>query len=235
MHRKISTKKFFDKKDITVVNSDWDGTETYWTATGNQVYTTTVGVDTSNTAVIRFLESSVYPTYFNFDLDFPDDDSYSTGSFYSYVEYPTITKREIHIFDKDGPFPKRIRMDVYNGATLLCQYYKFQVTDDIKVLKYGIRIRTLVAPSNFELDYSVSDDQYFESMGLVIELETQDFIADHTTVAGKTYYPSMPRALIPGGMSQIGYASDSSARLIGLVALVVALIAVLYATLYIKK
>lgn len=215
-----------------MVTADWDGSETYWTATGSQVYTTTVGVDTSKTAVIRFLESNVDSTFGSFDLDFPDDDSYTTGSFYSSIDYPTITKREIHVFDKDGPYPKRLRIDYYNGATLLCQYYKFQVTGDIKVLKYGIRIRFLVAPSAFLLEYNLSDDQFFESMGLVIENEFDSTSTDYTTVAGNTYYPSMPRANAPGGLSQIGYAADSSARLIALVALVVALVAVLYTTVY---
>lgn len=234
MRNKKSRGGFFDKQNFSVVTSDWDSSETYWTATGSQVYTTTVGVDTSKQAVVRFLESNVDATTGSFDLDFPDDGSHSTGSLSSFIEYAVITRREIHVFDKDGPFPKRLRIDYYNGPTLLCQYYKFQVTDDVKVLKYGIRIRIPVAPVSFELDYSVSDDQFFESMGLVIEDEISDSITDYTLVSGKTYYPSMPRANTPGGLSQIGYASDSSARLIGLVALVVALIAVLYATLYIR-
>jgi hypothetical protein len=230
----LQRRSTFLKKDISEVTSDWDGSETYWTRTGKEVLTTDPLVDTTNTAVIRFLESDVSTTGGEFDLDFPDDDSYSAGTFNIIFEYPLVTKREIHILTKNAIFPTELRIDYYNGTTKLLQIYKFQVTSDPTTLKYGIRVRVLEPPSDFHLYYGISDDQYFESMGLLIERENEKDVDDYELVDGITYFPSMPVAYVPGGLSRLGYASDYAARIISLVALLIGIIAIIYMTMYLS-
>lgn len=230
--KKAVARRSFQKKNIVIESSDWDGTESYWTDVGKTVLTTDATTPPIYTAVIRYLESDVDATSGFFDLDFPDDDSHSAGNFTFDFTYPSITSREIHILTKDAIYPTRLRIDYYNGATKLAQIFKFQVLSDPKVLKYGIRIRFLVAPSTFDLFYNVNDEQHFSSMGLLLEDSTSGNTTVSADVAGKTYYPSMPLAYVPGGVSQLGYASDYVARIISLVALAIAILIIIYVTIY---
>jgi len=213
-----------------VVSADWTGTETYWTEVGDKVYTTNVGVDPSN-AVIRYINTNVTAASIEFRLAFPDSDEWFAGEFVVEDTYATITKREIHIFDKVGAIPKRIRIDAYNGATRLVSYYIFRDYSDSKAFKYGIRVKHLVAPVSFLGDWKLSDDTPFADYGIVIEAEYDD---DTTAVAdftGKTYYASIPVVYLPDGRTLVGGASDMSARVIALAALVIAFIAVVYAVM----
>jgi len=228
----VKRKSVFNKSDIQVVNSDWDGSETYWTQTGKNVLETAAS-PTPPTAVIRYLESNVDATSGGFDLDFPDDDSHSAGNFTFNFTYATVFKREIHILSKEGVFPTKLRIDYFSDATTkIAQIYMFQVTSDPKSLKYGIQIRFLVIPSSFDLFYDINDEQHFSTMGILLEDSTSVSTSDPATVAGVTYFPSMPLAYVPGGVSQLGYASDAVARIVGLAALAVAIIAIIYMTIY---
>ena len=222
--------KTFNKKDFSSVAADWTGSETYWTATGDKVYTTNVGVDPSF-ITLRHLQSTVSSTEVDIDYDFPDSGDWNAGSFNSYSEYATITKREVHIFDKVGSFPNRWRIDAYNGTTLLCQYYFFRDFSDSKVFKVGFRIRHVVVPSNFEFYYDVSDDTPFNDYGIVIAGQLDDNITSPAAVAGNTYYFSIPTAYLPEGRALVGGANDMSARVLAFAALVIAFFAVIYAVM----
>ena len=222
--------KTFNKKDFSSVTADWTGSETYWTATGDKVYTTEVGVDPSF-ITLRYLQSSVDSTNVDIDFDFPDSDEWSAGSFNSYTQYANITRREVHIFDKVGSFPNRWRIDAYDGTTLLCQYYFFRDFSDSKVYKVGFRIRHVEVPTNFEFYYDVSDDAPFADYGIVISDNIDDNTSNPAEVAGNTYYFSMPTAYLPEGRALVGGANDMSARVLAFAALVIAFFAVIYAVM----
>lgn len=226
--------KSFNKKDFSSVTADWTGSETYWTAVGDKVYTTNVGVDPS-TVTLRYLQSSVDASEISFDFDFPDSDEWSAGSFNSYSQYANITKREVHVFDKAGSFPNRWRVDTYDGTTLLCQHYFFRDFSDPKVYKIGFRIRHVEAPSNFEFYYDVSDDTPFNDYGIVISDIIGDNTSDPADVVGNTYYFSMPTAYLPEGRALLGGANDTSARVMAFAALLVAFFAVIYAVMNVNS
>jgi hypothetical protein len=218
----------FDKKDFSVVTGDWAGTEGYWAAVSKGIYVTNVGTLDPEKVTIRYIQSEVSSNQIDFDLDFPDSDEWSAGDVYSYSNYPSITRREIHIFDKIGSFPNRFRIDVFNGSTLLCQYYVFRDFSDYKTFKYGLRIRHLVAPTDFELAWEVSDDSAFSEFGISISDAIEDYITDPSEVVGKTYYFSMPTAYLPEGRALLGGAADSNARIMALAALMISVIILIY-------
>jgi hypothetical protein len=221
----------FNKQDFSIVEGDWTGSESYWTTASQKVYVTNVGTSDPERVTIRYVQSQVSSSLIDFDLDFPDSDEWSAGDVYSFSEYPNITRREIHIFDKIGSFPNRFRMDVFNGSTLLCQYYIFRDFSDYRTFKYGLRIRHLVTPDNFELEWEVSDDSAFSEFGITISDAFDDYITDPTDVVGKTYYFSIPTAYLPEGRALLGGAADSNARIMALAALMVAVIILVYVIL----
>lgn len=221
----------FSKNDFSFVNSDWTGSESYWSAPGDRVYTTTLGTSDPREVTIRYIQSVVSSGSVEFDLDFPDSDEWSAGGVYAYADYPTITRREIHIFDKIGSFPNRFRIEVYNGGTLLCQYYVFRDFSDHRVFKYGLRIRHLVPPASFYLEWRISDDSAFADFGIVVAREIEGDLSDYTDVDGKTYYFSIPTAYLPEGRALLGGANDSNARVMALAALAVAVIGIVYVVL----
>jgi hypothetical protein len=223
----------FDKKDFSVVPSDWTGSESYWSVVSDKVYTTNVGSSDPEEITIRYIQSRVDAGEITFDLDFPDSDEWRAGNVFSYSNYPSITRREVHIFDKIGSFPNRFRIDVYNGTTLLCQYYVFRDFSDYRVFKYGLRIRHLVAPSGFELEWDVSDDSAFSEFGISIAEAESDYITDESEVVGKTYYFSIPTAYLPEGRALLGGANDSSARVMALAALAIAVIGIIYVVMFV--
>jgi hypothetical protein len=225
------SKKNFQKKDVEIVESDWTGSETYWTQEGAKVYTTEVGTDPEN-VIIRYVSTNVDSTEIYADIEFPDSDEWSAGQAEVYSRFPVITKREIHILEKPGSIPIRYRIDTYNGTTLLSQYYFFRVFDDAKVFKYGLRIRHVVDPDDFELFYNVSDDTPFEEYGIVISGELNDSITNFEDVVGKTYYFSIPTAYLPEGRALLGGANDSSARVMAFAAFLLAVLALIYVIYY---
>lgn len=217
----------FSKNDFSVVSSDWTGTDAFWTNTASQVYTTTVGVDPSN-AVIRYSSTFVNATEIYYDIEFPEGDEWSAGAVEIDSTYATITKREIHVFEKSGGIPTKYRIDAYNGTTLLCQYYAFRDTSDASVYKWGVRIRHVVAPVTFNLFYSVSDDTPFENYGIVVENANSGSTTVPANVVGKTYYFSIPTAYLPEGRALVGGANDYSARLMAFAAFLIAVFAIIY-------
>lgn len=225
VQKKVS--KPFHKSDVSIVSSDFTGSESYWTATGSQVLTTVVGVDYP-TAQIRYNSTYVDSTQFQFDIEFPDLDEWFAGDMFVESYYANITRREIHIFEKTAGTPTRYRIDAYDGTTLLCQYYVFQDQTDNKVFKYGLRIRHVEVPTSFSLDYDFSDDSQFAETGIVFSGEVQDNTSDPADVVGKTFYFSFPTAYLPEGKALLGGASDNSARLLAFAAVVLAVGGIAY-------
>lgn len=215
------------KQGYSVSSSSWDGTETYWTATGDKVYTTIVGTDPSEIQIQHVsLDISSSSTFYEFD--FPDSDDFSPGDFQVIIDHATITKREVHIFNKLGSFPNEHRIDYYNGTTLLAQIYTFRDFSDVKEYKWGVRIRNVVAPASFLFDYSTSTDTAFADYGIIVPFDVSNSTSTPGDVVGNTYYFSIPTAYVPGGKSLLGGASDSSARVLALAAFAIAIIALIY-------
>ena len=181
-HKKVN-KKTFSKKDFSVVASDWTGSESYWSTVASNVYTTNVGVDPNN-AIVRYTSTYVDSSEIYVDIEFPDSDEWSAGTMETYSNYPTITKREIHILEKAGGLPVKYRIDVYNGSTLLCQHYLFRDFSDQAVYKWGVRINHVVAPSSFNFFYTISDDTPFADYGIVISGANNDSTSDPADVVG---------------------------------------------------
>ena len=227
LNRQATKPNAFSKKDFSVVSADWTGSESYWTATGEKVYTTNVGVDTGY-VVIKDINTNVWSNGTEVRIDFPDGDNFYPGQLYMETYYPNITKREIHFFDKNGPFFNRMRIDVYDGATLLCSYYIFRDFSDSKSYKYGIRVKHLLTPSSFYTDYYLSDDSQFADYGIVLEEEYSDDFSDPAEVVGKTYYASIPIAYLPDGRALTGSGNDYGARLASFAALVLSFFAIIY-------
>lgn len=225
VQRKVS--KPFHKSDVSVVVSDFTGSESYWTTTGSQVLTTVVGVDFS-TAQIRYNSTYVDATEIQFDIEFPDLDEWFAGDMNVYSAYGNITRREIHIFEKTAGTPTRYRIDAYDGTTLLCQYYVFQDKTDSKIFKYGLRVRHVEVPTGFNLNYEFSDDSQFAETGIVFSGELSDSTSDPADVVGKTFYFSLPTAYLPEGKALLGGASDNSARLLAFTAVVLAVGGIAY-------
>jgi uncharacterized protein (DUF488 family) len=119
-------------------------------------------------------------------------------------------------------------MDIFNGSILLCQYYVFRDFSDYRIHKYGLRIRHLVAPDNFELGWEVSDDSAFSEFGISISDAIDGYITDPADVVGKTFYFSIPTAYLPEGRALLGGAADSNARIMALAALMIAVIILIY-------
>lgn len=224
--------KVFSPKDFSVVASDWDGTEAYWTRAGDHVHTTVVGVDSLETAVIRYINTDVGSTFGRVRVEFPDSDEWLSGDMSVNSNYPSVTKREIHTFDKRSNFPLIVRVDFYNGAALLKQVYIFRETSDSAVYKYGFRVRHLVAPSSFSFDYEVGDDSLFPTMGLILEGKNAASVNTPADVVGNTYFFSMPVAYLPAGEAFTGSASDTASRVVSLIAIFLALFAIIYAVLF---
>jgi hypothetical protein len=220
-------KKSFSKKDFSAVTGDWTGTESYWTDVANSVYTTVVGTDPGNVQ-IRYTSTSVDSSELYADIEFPDSDEWSAGVAEFDTTYATITKREIHIFEKVGGLPTKYRIDAYNGATLLCSYYLFRDFSENSVYKWGLRIRHAVAPSSFSFYYDVSDDAAFEDYGIVVPGDLSDSTSNPADVVGNTYYFSIPTAYLPEGRALIGGANDYSARLMSFAAFLIAVFAIIY-------
>jgi hypothetical protein len=231
MEKKSISKKSFNKNDVSVVASDWTGTESYWTQTASKVYTTVVGTDPEEVQ-IRYVSTDVSSTRIEADLEFPDSDEWFAGDVEIESEYTTITRREIHILEKPGSIPLRFRIDAYNGTTLLSQYYFFRVLSDESVFKYGLRIRHVETPDGFYFNYDMSDDSPFEEFGIVIPDSVNETITDPADVVGKTYFFSIPTAYLPEGRALLGGASDTSARMMAFAAFLLAVIAVIYVFYY---
>jgi hypothetical protein len=223
--------KSFGKHDVSIVSSDWTGTEGYWTQVAGKVYTTEVGTDPGNVQ-IRYVSSYVDNQYFEVEIEFPDSDEWTAGEIEVSSEYPNITKREIHILEKPGSIPTRFRIDAYNGTTLLAQYLVFRDFSDAKIFKYGLRIRHLVAPNSFSFDYEVSDDSPFKDFGIVIPEGESDSTSDPADVVGKTFFFSIPTAYLPEGRALIGGAFDSSARVMSFASFLIAALAIIYVIYY---
>lgn len=215
------------KQNYSSVASSWDGTETYWTATGDKVYTTTVGVDPADIQ-LQHVSFYVDATSSRYQFDFPDSDDYYPGEYSIGIDHPVITKREVHIFNKLGSFPNEHRVDYYNGATLLAQIYTFRDFSDVKEYKWGVRIRNIVAPSSFYFNSDGTTDTPFADYGIIILGGFSNNITVPADVVGNTYYFSVPTAYIPGGKSLLGGAMDSSARILALAAFVITILTLIY-------
>jgi hypothetical protein len=223
--------KSFDKHDVSIVSDDWTGTESYWTQVASKVYTTEVGTDPEEIQ-IRYITSTVDNQTLFMEIEFPDSDEWFAGDVNITSDYPTITRREIHILEKPGAIPTRFRIDAYNDTTLLVQYLVFRDFSDAKIFKYGLRIRHVVAPVSFSFDYEISDDTPFNDFGIVIPRGESDSTSDPADVVGKTYFFSIPTAYLPEGRALIGGAFDSSARVMSFAAFLIAALAIIYVIYY---
>lgn len=232
MSAKVDKKlKSFDKHDVSIVSDDWTGTESYWTQVASKVYTTEVGTDPEEIQ-IKYITTTVYNQTLFMEIEFPDSDEWFAGDVNIISEYPNITRREIHILEKPGSIPTRFRIDAYNDTTLLVQYFVFRDLSDVKIFKYGLRIRHVVAPNSFSFDYEISDDTPFKEFGIVVPRGESDSTSNPVDVVGKTFYFSIPTAYLPEGRALLGGASDSSARLMAFAAFLLAVIAIVYVFYY---
>jgi len=225
------SKKSFHKSDVQIKDSDWLGSDSFWSQEGEKVFTTEVGTD-PGMILIRYVEALVTGTNTQLSLTFPNSSEWNAGSVVVNSGYATITRREVHMFDKLGIFPLKFRIDTFNGTTLLSQYYVHRDLSDPRIFKYGIRIRHHVTPSSFILAYDMSDDAHFKEFGIVIPTDVSSSITDPAQVVGKTYLFSIPTAYLPEGRSLLGGSNDSNARVMAFAAFLIATLAIIYVIYY---